>query len=106
MILSSTFFLTIALYILLFIDWRQTITIAKNPDKFREYNPILGKHPSEERVDYYFLVVAILAVVGLLFLAHWNSTWVLPALFIATLMELVVVIHNSREGIVADMEDF
>ena len=106
MILSPTFFLILALNILLFIDWRQTITIAKNPDKFQEYNPILGKHPSEDKVDNYFLIVSILAMLGLVFLSHWNTTWVLPALFIATLMELVVVIHNSREGIVADMEDF
>jgi hypothetical protein len=32
--------------ILHFIDWRQTRTIAKNPDKYREMNPILGEHPS------------------------------------------------------------
>ena len=29
------------------IDMVQTIRIAKNPDKFRELNPLLGKHPSK-----------------------------------------------------------
>ena len=32
------------------IDMAQTIRIAKNPDKFQELNPLLGKHPSTAEV--------------------------------------------------------
>lgn len=34
-------------------DWTQTRYIAKNPDKYHETNPILGKHPSTSQVDTY-----------------------------------------------------
>lgn len=36
------------------IDWMQTRKIAKNPDEYHEHNPILGSHPSTEKVDAYF----------------------------------------------------
>ncbi len=35
------------------MDWGQTRYIAKHPDKYRELNPILGSHPSQNRVDIY-----------------------------------------------------
>jgi hypothetical protein len=33
------------------IDWGQTLDISKNPDKYYEMNPILGKHPSVSDVN-------------------------------------------------------
>jgi hypothetical protein len=36
------------------IDWAQTRKIAQNPDKWHEHNPVLGSHPSTEKVDIYF----------------------------------------------------
>jgi len=42
------------------IDWAQTITIARNPDKWHEHNPALGKHPKAGQVN---LVMGIMAVV-------------------------------------------
>jgi hypothetical protein len=36
------------------VDWMQTRKIAKNPDKYYEKNPLLGEHPSTEKVDVYF----------------------------------------------------
>jgi len=35
------------------VDWKQTRTVAKNPHKYHETNPIMGKHPSVGRVDTY-----------------------------------------------------
>jgi len=35
------------------IDWGQTRYIAKNPDRYHECNPILGRHPSVGQVDIY-----------------------------------------------------
>ena len=37
------------------IDWGQTLDIARNPDKFHELNPILGRHPSVGNVNLYML---------------------------------------------------
>jgi len=44
------------------VDWRQTRHIAKNPDRFYEMNPVLGRHPSTGEVDLYFLTTAIFHV--------------------------------------------
>lgn len=46
--------------ILHILDWRQTIQIARNPDRYWERNPLLGEHPSEQKVNLYFLVGAVL----------------------------------------------
>ena len=40
---------------LLLADMSQTLTIAQNPDRFTERNPLLGKHPSEGMVHSYFI---------------------------------------------------
>lgn len=47
--------LFVASQALLVADWSQTRKIAKNPSEYREYNIILGKHPSVDKVDAYFL---------------------------------------------------
>lgn len=39
-------------------DWLQTKEIARNPNYY-ERNPILGKYPSQNEVDIYFLSTAI-----------------------------------------------
>ncbi len=36
-------------------DYLQTLQIARNPDDYHECNPILGEHPSPEKVTAYFL---------------------------------------------------
>ena len=41
-------------------DYLQTRHIAKNPDQFREINPILGPHPSVHDVNKHFLASALL----------------------------------------------
>ena len=33
------------------LDWNQTIQVAKHPDRYSETNPVIGKHPSVERVN-------------------------------------------------------
>ena len=45
---------------LLVVDYGQTMNIARNPDKFKEYNPILGEHPSKSSVRLYMLSAAII----------------------------------------------
>ena len=41
------------------VDWGQTKTIARNPNKWSETNPILGKHPSAGDVDKYFALTGL-----------------------------------------------
>ena len=45
---------------LLAVDYLQTRTIVQNPDKYFEYNSIMGKHPSQQTVDIYMASVAII----------------------------------------------
>jgi hypothetical protein len=52
------------------IDWGQTLSIADNPDKYHEINPLIGKHPSRGRVNTYMLASAAL---------HPLVTYVLPS---------------------------
>ncbi len=65
----------------LYQDWQQTRTIAANPDRFKETNPILGSHPGKQDVDLYFAGCAL----GHAFIAYmlppraskiWQTTWI------------------------------
>lgn len=51
------------------IDWGTTRDISKNPDRFHENNPILGKHPSVGKVDTYFIATLI---------GHTTVSYLLP----------------------------
>ncbi|MFA6903332.1 MAG: hypothetical protein WC236_09640 [Gallionellaceae bacterium] len=52
------------------MDWAQTRNIARNPDRWYETNAILGDHPSVDKVDAYFVGMA---------LAHCAIAAALPA---------------------------
>lgn len=54
--------------ILHLIDWQQTLTIAREPDKYYEVNGIVGKHPSASRVNQYGAVSLLL---------HWTLSYTL-----------------------------
>lgn len=42
------------------MDWLQTRYIATHPSQFYEsINPVLGKHPSKDKVDLWFLATTI-----------------------------------------------
>lgn len=78
------------------IDWGQTRTIAKNPDKYYEYNSMIGKHPSPGRVDGYMATSALL---------HIGITKILPAEYRAPFQYITIgfkcglVAHNISAGI-------
>lgn len=62
--------------LLIITDWGQTRTIAKNPDRWYEKNPILGRHPSVAEVDRYFIA----CLIGNVMITHilpekWRETW-------------------------------
>lgn len=46
----------VAYQMFLGVDWAQTRYVARNPDKFIERNPILGDHPSVDKVDAHFVL--------------------------------------------------
>lgn len=52
-----------------FIDYGQTLDIARKPYRYEESNPILGKHPSVGRVHTYMIASAIL---------HFGISYALP----------------------------
>ena len=51
-------------------DWGQTLDLAAQPNKYYEYNPILGSHPSRSQVNLYMAASALL---------HLGVTHVLPS---------------------------
>lgn len=56
---KQDYVLEITWEVLHLIDWSQTRYIAEHPDKYWEINPILGNHPSIEKVDLYMGAGAI-----------------------------------------------
>jgi hypothetical protein len=78
------------------IDWGQTLEIARNPEDYREYNPVLGKHPSVENVNLYMLSGAI---------GHSIVSYVLPKKarmywqYITIGLSGACVINNASMGI-------
>lgn len=79
--------------LMLAADWGQTRDIAAHPERFKEFNPILGPHPSTRRVDAYF-AGAMLGTAGLTYaLPPRTRRLVLGGL--ATLEVMVVIRNNS-----------
>ena len=78
------------------IDWRQTIRIASNPERWYETNPLLGEHPDAGRVNRRFAVGAILSYLILDALPSETRTVVLGAGFV---VEAAYVNRNVQLGI-------
>jgi hypothetical protein len=78
------------------MDWMQTRTIAKHPKQWHEYNVVLGKHPSVDRVNAYFAATV---------LAHYYISKALPQDWregwqsVSIGFEGAVVAHNIHVGI-------
>jgi len=91
-------------------DWSQTITIAREPLLIvetgpgtigpgyprTETNPILGAHPSAERVDVYFAsVIALHAGIAYLLPHPWRTIWQIALIG----LEGECVLHNHAVGV-------
>jgi hypothetical protein len=77
------------------LDWRQTLQIIKDPNRY-ETNVILGKHPSDSKVNTYFALsmighAAVTHVLPSKWRPYWQYTWIV--------IETDAVIHNARVGI-------
>lgn len=91
-----TFILMIAALVLLAVDWLQTITICRMPGKREVWiEKIIGEHPKERRVHYWFAACAA-ALVAYAVLAP--SPWQL-GLLLPILAQVAAVVRNHRLGI-------
>lgn len=88
--------LAILLAVLLAIDWAQTLTIARTPQKWHEINPLLGPHPSVPRVHAWFVLVFCAVGAALLLL---EGKVLLVLLITACVCEIVCVVNNFDLGI-------
>jgi hypothetical protein len=78
------------------MDWGQTISIAKDKVKWYETNPILGRHPSQGRVNLYFASTLIgQAAIAYILPKEWRRTWQIAWIGI----EASYVYKNYKVGI-------
>jgi len=81
---------------LLAVDYMQTRTIVQNPDKYFEYNPIIGKHPSQKNVDIYMASCAIIhPVISYYLPPKYRKVWQ----YVTIGIELGAVGNNLRIGV-------
>jgi len=79
-----------------FLDYRQTIFIARHPERFHEINPVLGEHPSVGKVNAAFAVGAV--VKNVIFFSLPDKYRVPFGLGYAAISAGLVV-HNNTVGI-------
>jgi hypothetical protein len=89
-------YLIAAYAVLHVLDWGQTRTIALNPGKWSELNPILGPHPTLARVNIYF-TLALVAFVALALLVpvDWGTGFALGCVIV----EAFMVVRNHILGL-------
>ena len=86
----------IAYQVAQFVDWSQTRTIAQHPDRFMEYNPLLGRSPSIGRVDSW---MAAGMVSHYIVSRSLNRRWRRTFQVYTALGEVAVVGSNQQAGI-------
>jgi hypothetical protein len=93
---NASLVLPVLMNLAILIDFGQTMHIAKNPDRFFEYNPILGRHPSKKAVKKYFLGAAILANTLYFALPHPYDKWYAAGVII---LEVGCIGKNYSSGV-------
>lgn len=78
------------------IDYGQTLEIARHPDKYKELNPILGKHPSVNNVNIYMITTALLhPIISYILPKEYRVIWQYVTISTST----ICVINNYSIGI-------
>ena len=85
----------IASQMLITADWLQTRNIARNPDSYKEYNPILGEHPTVGSVNVFFLS----QLVGNYYLTEYFAENRMVWLQVHNVIRGGVVVRNASIGI-------
>jgi hypothetical protein len=80
---------------LMYIDWKQTSQFSKNP-KYYELNPIIGKHPSQDKINAYFITSLLLKTLIANELPHPQRTW--WQVFIIS-VSMICIYRNESIGI-------
>jgi uncharacterized protein YfiM (DUF2279 family) len=81
------------------VDWSQTRSFIKQPDKFAEGNPLLGRNPSRDKVDAF--MVARLGVQHLVFTSV-PAAYRKPVMAAVSITSWAAVASNHRIGVSAD----
>lgn len=76
-------------------DWSQTRQIAKNPTQYFEYNPFLGKQPSLDKVDVWFVGTLVGSYFWFDYMEEKRGSY----LFTASVIRGVIVGHNLNVGL-------
>jgi hypothetical protein len=78
------------------LDYSQTLHTARNPDNYKDLNPMLGDHPSEVSVRNYFIVSMVAKIViAELLPSKWRKAW----LGGWTLVNGACVANNYSQGL-------
>lgn len=78
------------------VDMAQTLYISNNPNEYYEMNPLLGKHPSNDKVIGYFLSGMVAHTIGAMALPPtYRRIW--QCVFIG--VEGLVIGHNYSIGV-------
>ena len=78
------------------VDWGQTLAVVDSPYTLREYNPMLGPHPTRGDVNRYFAASLALHLIILRLLPERFR----PAFQYGSIgWELAITAHNARMGI-------
>ncbi len=78
------------------IDFSQTLQIARQPERYSEINPIMGKHPSTEKVCVYFVTYMIGSFAISYFLPEpYRTAWQ----SINIVLQFPVIAHNFNVGL-------
>lgn len=86
----------VAWQVLHVVDWGQTLNIADRPDKYHEINPIIGEHPSRERVNIVMGTTTVLHVAITHYLPkEWRPYWQYLSIGVSG----ALVIHNLSIGL-------
>jgi hypothetical protein len=80
---------------LMVADWSQALRIADNPRRWYERNLLLGRHPSEGRVNTVASLVVVSNVGALLLPKTPRRIWYAAV----TALEVFVVAHNLPLGV-------
>jgi hypothetical protein len=90
----SADWLRVSMNTLIMADWAQTRTVASNPN-FVEANPLLGKYPTRNQVDAFF--ITNLVVINYVGENHITNKKLYYGVMSAT--RLAVVLHNRSIGV-------
>lgn len=78
------------------VDWSQTLKIARNPAEYTERNPLLGRHPSEGKVNIFMGVWLIIQPVIANALPHdWRKGFIA----LTAAVKLGCVLNNANIGL-------